>query len=221
MKTPKKIYLKDYTPPVFFVDQVDLTFEIKENNTQVTSSLKIRKNKTSADKATSLVFDKGTFDIVSVIADGMVLLPHEYETDEEFFKLTKTPDAFELEITNILKPHENTSLEGLYQSGNILCTQCEPQGFRKITPFPDRPDVMAKYSCTIIADKIQYPVLLSNGNRVKSGNLDNNRHFVKWEDPFKKPSYLFALVAGDIAHIEDHSIARSGRNVDLNRYSEK
>ena len=221
MKTPKKIYLKDYTPPTFFVDHADLTFEIKENHTQVTSSLKIRKNKAVADKATPLVFDKGAFDIVSVIADGMVLLPHEYETDEEFFKLTKTPDVFDLEITNILKPHENTSLEGLYQSGNILCTQCEPQGFRKIIPFPDRPDVMAKYSCTIIADKTQYPVLLSNGNIVKSGNLDNNRHFVKWEDPFKKPSYLFALVAGDIAHIEDQFITRSGRKVDLKIYSER
>ena len=221
MKTPKKIYLKDYTPPAFFVDQVDLTFEIKKNHTQVTSSLKIRKNKAVADKATSLVFDKGAFDVVSVIAGGMVLLPHEYEADKEFFKLAKTPDTFDLEITNFLQPHKNTSLEGLYQSGNILCTQCEPQGFRKITPFPDRPDVMAQYSCTIIADRTQYPVLLSNGNPVKSGNLDNNRHFVKWEDPFKKPSYLFALVAGDIAHIEDQFITRSGRKVDLKIYSER
>ena len=221
MKTPEKIYLKDYTPPVFVVDQADLTFEINEHQTQVTSNLKIRKNKDSATKDSSLIFDMGAFEIISVVAEGMLLLPHEYEADKEFFRLANTPDTFELEIKSILHPHENTSLEGLYQSGNILCTQCEPQGFRKITPFPDRPDVMAKYSCTIIADKIQYPVLLSNGNRVKSGNLDNNRHFVKWEDPFKKPSYLFALVAGDIAHIEDHFITRSGRKVDLKIYSEK
>ncbi len=221
MDTPKKIYLKDHTPPAFFVDQTDLTFEIKENHTQVTSKLKMRKNKTVADKTTPLVFDKGTYDIVSVIADGMVLLPVEYESDDEFFKLTKTPDIFELEITNRLSPHKNTSLEGLYLSGDILCTQCEPQGFRKITPFPDRPDVMSQYSCTIIADKTLYPVLLSNGNPVKSGDLDNNRHYVRWEDPFKKPSYLFALVAGDISNIEDQYVTSSGRKVDLKIYSEK
>ncbi|MCK5099356.1 MAG: aminopeptidase N, partial [Desulfobacteraceae bacterium] len=190
MKTPNKIYLKDYTPPTFIIDQADLTFEIKEDQTKVTSNLKIRKNASTTDKSTPFTFDKGDFEIISVIAGGMVLLPEEYEFDDEFFKLAKTPDEFELEITNILHPHENTSLEGLYKSGDFLCTQCEAQGFRKITPFPDRPDVMSIYSCTIIADKTRYPVLLSNGNLVKSGNLDNNRHFVRWEDPFKKPSYL-------------------------------
>ncbi len=233
MKTPNKIYLKDYTPPAFIVDQADLTFEIKEDHTEVTSNLKIRRNKVDGDnlkvrpnlkvtsKKASLVFDKGEFEIVSVIADGMVLLPEEYEANDEVFKLAKTPDIFELEITSILRPHENTSLEGLYKSGDILCTQCEAQGFRKITPFPDRPDVMAIYSCTIIADKTQYPVLLSNGNLVKSGDLDNNRHFVRWADPFKKPSYLFALVAGDLDHIEDQFKTRSGKIVDLKIYSEK
>lgn len=227
METPDKIYLKDYTPPAFIVDQADLTFEIKKDHTRVTSNLKIRKNKAVDDdlKVTKeeafLVFDKGEFEIVSVIAGGMVLLPEEYEANDEVFKLLKTPDSFELEITSILRPQNNTSLEGLYKSGNILCTQCEPQGFRKITPFPDRPDVMAVFSCTIIADKTQFPVLLSNGNLVKSGDLDNNRHFVRWEDPFKKPSYLFALVAGDLAHIEDQFKTRSGRIVDLRIYSEK
>lgn len=220
MKTPEKIYLKDYTPPAFFIDQADLTFEIQENQTRVTSFLKIRKNIDVADKATGLFFDKGDYDIVSVIADGMVLLPREYEADREFLKLAHTPDAFDLEISNFLRPHENTSLEGLYQSGSMICTQCEAQGFRKITPFPDRPDVMAKYSCTIIADKTRYPVLLSNGNLVTEGDLDNNRHFVRWEDPFKKPSYLFALVAGDIDHIQDRFTTRSGRSVELKIYSE-
>jgi len=148
-------------------------------------------------------------------------MAEEYESDDEFFKLAKTPDEFELEITNILKPQENTSLEGLYKSGNILCTQCEAQGFRKITPFLDRPDVMAVYSCTIIADKTKYPVLLSNGNLVKSGELDSNRHFVTWEDPFKKPGYLFALVAGDLDHINDEFKTSSGKIVDLKIYSEK
>lgn len=221
MEKSKKVYLKDYKPSEFIVDQVDLTFVIEEDQTKVTSILKIHKNFDVADKNTSLVFDKGNFDISSVIANGMVLLPEEYEAGEDYFKLARTPDVFELEITSILKPHENTSLEGLYKSGDIFCTQCEAQGFRTITPFPDRPDVMAVYSCTIIADKTKYPVLLSNGNPVASGDLDNNRHFVRWEDPFKKPCYLFALVAGDLEHIHDQFTTRSGRKVDLRIFSEK
>ncbi|NOX32324.1 MAG: aminopeptidase N [Deltaproteobacteria bacterium] len=221
MKTHETIYLKDYKKAQFIVDEVDLTFDIREDQTKVTSILKIHKNLDIAGEKTSLVFDKGDFKIASVIANGMLLLPGEYEAKNEYFKIARTPDTFDLEIITILKPWENTSLEGLYQSGNILCTQCEAQGFRKITPFPDRPDVMAVYSCTIIADKTKYPVLLSNGNPIKSGNLDNNRHFVRWEDPFKKPSYLFALVAGDLAHISDQFKTRSGRIVDLKIYSEK
>jgi len=221
MTTPDKIYLKNYTPPAFFIDQTDLTFDIKDDQTLVSSKLKIRKNMDIAGDSTPLVFDKGDFKIISVVADGMILMAKEFEADDEFFKLAKTPDKFELEITNILKPQKNTTLEGLYKSGNILCTQCEAQGFRKITPFPDRPDVMAVYSCTIIADKTKYPVLLSNGNLVKSGVLDNNRHFVTWEDPFKKPGYLFALVAGDLEHIKDEFKTCSGKIVDLKIYSEK
>ena len=203
------------------MDRVDLIFEIKENQTKVISNLKIRKNKIVTGKRIPLILDKGEFEIVSVIAGGMVLVPGEYEIDGDQFKLARTPDEFELEITTILRPHENTSLEGLYKSGSILCTQCEAQGFRQITPFLDRPDIMAIYSCTIIADKTRYPVLLSNGNPVNSGDLDNNRHFVRWEDPFKKPSYLFALVAGNLAHIADQFKTRSGRIVDLKIYSEK
>ena len=202
------------------MDRVDLIFEIKENQTKVISNLKIRKNKIVTGKRIPLILDKGEFEIVSVIAGGMVLVPGEYEIDGDQFKLARTPDEFELEITTILRPHENTSLEGLYKSGSILCTQCEAQGFRQITPFLDRPDIMAIYSCTIIADKTRYPVLLSNGNPVNSGDLDNNRHFVRWEDPFKKPSYLFALVAGNLAHIADQFKTRSGRIVDLKIYSE-
>jgi aminopeptidase N len=156
-----------------------------------------------------------------VVAGDMVLLPSEYKSDDETVSLLATPDVFDLEITNILKPDENTALEGLYRSGNILCTQCEAQGFRNITPYPDRPDVMAPFSCTIVADKTRYPVLLSNGNPVKSGDLDNNRHFAVWEDPFKKPCYLFALVAGDLAVLEDQFTTASGRDVGLKIYSEK
>lgn len=221
MKTPNKIFLKDYTPPAFIVDQADLTFEIQEDQTRVTSNLKIRKNELVTDKNGPLIFDKGDFKIDSVIADSMVLLPEEYEAGDDYFKLARTPDAFELEIVSILKPQENTSLEGLYKSGDIFCTQCEAQGFRKITPFPDRPDVMAKFSCTIIADITNYPILLSNGNLTDFGDLDDNRHFVRWEDPFYKPSYLFALVAGNLEKIQDQFTTRSGKIVDLKIYSEK
>jgi len=221
MKTLNKIYLKDYIPPSFFIDQVDLIFDIGKDQTKVTSNLKIKKNSDVADKTTPLVLNIGDYKIISVIADSMVLLPKEYQIDDKLFKLARTPDAFELEITNILKPQDNTSLEGLYQSGDILCTQCEAQGFRKIIPFLDRPDVMSVFSCTIIADQTKYPVLLSNGNLVKAGRLDNNRHYVRWEDPFKKPGYLFALVAGDLECLKDEFKTCSGRVVDLKVYSEK
>lgn len=219
MKKSKKIYLKDYEPFPFTVDQVDLTFNINDNQTKVTSVLKLRKRNDN-NESPSLVFNKGEFDISSVIADSMVLLPGEYESGPDYFSLANTPDDFELEITSVLNPQKNTTLEGLYQSGNILCTQCEAEGFRKITPFPDRPDVLSKYSCTIIADKTKYPVLLSNGNLVDSGDFEDNRHYVRWEDPFKKPCYLFALVAGDLAGLRDQFTTRSGRRVDLAIYSE-
>jgi len=199
MKIPETIKLKDYRPAEFIVDRIDLTFEIDGNQTRVTSNMQIHKNKEVADKLAPLVLNKGQFEIISVVADGMVLLPEEYQVEKEYFKLVKTPDRFSLEIVSILEPMKNTSLEGLYMSGNTLCTQCEAQGFRRITPFHDRPDIMAVYTCTIIADKTRYPVLLSNGNLVKSGDLENNRHYVRWEDPFKKPCYLFALVAGDLS----------------------
>ena len=170
-------YLKDYRPANFIVDSIDLKFDIFEDHTQVTSKMQIHRNSQVADETTSLVFNKGDYAITSVIADNMVLLPSEYQADDSHFCLTKTPESFTLEITSILNPETNTSLEGLYSSGKILCTQCEAQGFRKITPYPDRPDVMAVFSCTIVADKTQYPVLLSNGNKTDCGDLDNNRHY--------------------------------------------
>ncbi len=221
MKTPEKIYLEDYTPPPFFIDQADLIFDIQDDQTLITSKLLMRKNNEVTDNYTPLVLDKGAYTIVSVIAGGMLLMPGEYEEDDQFFKLANTPDKFELEISSILKPQENTTLEGLYKSGDILCTQCEAQGFRKITPFLDRPDVMAVFSCTIIADRKKYPHLLSNGNLVKSGNLDTSRHYARWEDPFKKPGYLFAVVAGSLELLKDEFITSYGRRVDLRIYAEK
>ncbi|WDP93108.1 MAG: aminopeptidase N [Desulfobacter sp.] len=221
MNTPETKYLKDYRPFEFIVDHVDLKFDIREDHTRVASTLKLRKDPELADDATPLVLNKGPYKIESVIAGGMVLLPHEYQADEDTFRLNSTPDSFELEITSILDPAANTTLEGLYRSGEILCTQCEAQGFRKITPYPDRPDVMAPFTCTIMADKTRFPVLLSNGNPSGSGDLENNRHWARWEDPHKKPSYLFALVAGDLALLEDEFTTGSGKRVGLRIYSEK
>jgi aminopeptidase N len=216
MEKHKKKYLKDYTEPAYKIDSIDLKFDIFEKFTRVTSVLNVIKN-----KDVPLVFNVKDLIIESVIADDIVLMPVEYQVDEEYFKLARTPDIFKLEIVTILYPEKNTSLEGLYKSGDILCTQCEAEGFRKITPFPDRPDVMAKYSCIITADKNKYPVLLSNGNKVDSGDLKDGRHYVKWEDPFKKPSYLFALVAGDLVLIKDEFITRSKRIVELNIFVEE
>ncbi len=222
MKKHKRKYLKDYKPPEYLIDKIDLLFELNEDLTRVISTMKIRRNTKVADKNTPLVFDCrcGPSNIDSVIADDMVLRPDEYEINDDFFILPKVPEKFTLEITSILDPEHNTSLEGLYKSGNTFCTQCEAEGFRKITCFPDRPDVMTCFSCIITADKIKYPVLLSNGNLIKKGDLPNGRHYAQWKDPFKKPSYLFALVAGDLICIEDSFTTCSGRDIVLRIYVE-
>ncbi len=222
MEKHKKKYLKDYRPPEYLIDKIDLHFDLKEDNTKVVSTMQIRRNTDIADENTPLVFDCGCSpeNIDSIIAEDMVLLPHEYEIKEKSFILPKVPELFTLEITTVLNPEQNTSLEGLYKSGSTFCTQCEAEGFRKITCFPDRPDVMTRFSCIITADKGKYPVLLSNGNLIKKGDLSHGRHFVQWEDPFKKPSYLFALVAGDLVCIEDTFTTCSGRDIALKIYVE-
>ena len=220
-ETRKKTYLKDYTEPPYLVERVDLQFDLYEEWTDVTSTMQVFRNRNVADESTPFVLDSHELQIESVIAGDMVLLPGEYKISGNHFQLASTPEHFTLEIKTRLYPHENTSLEGLYKSGPMFCTQCEAEGFRKITPFPDRPDVMAEYSCIITADEDRYPVLLSNGNRVDAGRLAGGRHYVKWEDPFKKPCYLFALVAGDLVRIEDTFETRSGRTVDLHIYVEK
>ena len=221
MNTHLSKHLKDYQPAAFIVDTIDLKFDIFDDQTLVTSSMLIHRNNLEEDKNTSLVFNKDAYEITSVVADGMMLLPGEYEADDNYFRLANAPESFTLEICTILNPASNTSLEGLYISGGIFCTQCEAQGFRKITPYPDRPDVMAIFSSTLVADKTKYPVLLSNGNLVARGDIGDNRHYVRWEDPFKKPSYLFALVAGDLSFIHDTFTTSSKRRVDLKIYTEK
>jgi len=224
----KTKYLRDYTPPAYWIDKIDLKFDLGEEETIVTSTMKIRRNSDVADKDTPLIFDCKELDLISVVANDLVLCSEEYELEKDHFRLPKVPEEFLLEIRNRLRPHANSALEGLYKSGGqgayktggTFCTQCEAEGFRRITCFPDRPDAMTHFSCIITADKAKYPVLLSNGNLVAEGDLDNGRHFASWDDPFKKPCYLFALVAGDLALIEDHFITCSGRNITLRIYVE-
>ena len=220
MKTHKKKYLKDYTPPAYLVQHIELRFDLYEEETRVISTMTMSRNRKAADETTPLVLNAEELVIEQVVADGMVLLPGQYKMDNGLFELARTPDHFTLEITTLLKPQENKALEGLYRSGGTFCTQCEAQGFRKITCFPDRPDVMTEFSCIITADKKKYPVLLSNGNPVAKGDLENGRHWIKWHDPFKKPCYLFALVAGELACIQDSFTTVSGRDVQLKIYVE-
>ncbi len=219
--TPETKYLKDYTPPDYWVDTVDLHFDLNEDLTKVRSTMTMRRNIEQNVEARPLVLEGRALTLESVILNGTSLNAEQYSVSDETLTVLDAPDAFTLEITTTTQPSQNTSLEGLYTSSGNFCTQCEPEGFRKITYFLDRPDVMARYSTTIVGDKTRYPVLLSNGNPVESGELENGKHWVKWEDPFKKPSYLFALVAGDLVHLEDTFITMSGREVTLRLYVEK
>jgi len=213
--SPKAIYLDEYQAPDYLIDTVDLDFDLTEEVTTVTATLVIEKQ-----TAAPLVLNGQELELVSVTVDGRLLDEGEYSCDEDSLSLDGLPDRCRLEIVTRIKPQENTSLEGLYQSSGNFCTQCEAEGFRKITYFLDRPDVMAVYTVNITADRDLYPVMLSNGNLVDQGELDNNRHWVKWHDPFKKPSYLFALVAGHLKFIEDSYQAMDGRDIRLRIYVE-
>ena len=207
----KTIYLKEYTKPDFLIDHVELTFELDEEQTRVHSALQLTRNTT--DKNTALVLMGECLDLGDIKLDGTTLDKNVYEVTNTNLTIPDVPDSFSLEIETFLKPQENFSLEGLYKSSGNYCTQCEAEGFRKITYFLDRPDVMALFTTTIIADKEKYPVLLSNGNPDDAGEFDDGRHWARWRDPFKKPCYLFALVAGDLGYIEDHYTTKSGRDV--------
>ncbi|MEW6037190.1 MAG: aminopeptidase N [Pseudomonadota bacterium] len=219
--TPKTIYLKDYQPPEYLVDAIDLFFELDPKSTRVTSRLKLRHNPAVKEWKPALALDGEQLAFESAKLNGRTLTEGEYSVGETGLVIHAVPDRpFELEITNRISPEANTALEGLYLSNGMFCTQCEPHGFRRITYYIDRPDVMSLFTTTIVADQSRYPVLLSNGNRTASGELRNGRHWVKWEDPFKKPCYLFALVAGQLACLEDRFVTASGREVALRIYVE-
>ncbi len=204
------VRLADHAPCPFRIDRADLVFELDPADTLVTSRLTIlRTGPAGAD----LVLDGADLALESVSLDGRALAPPEYEQSGAGLRIPGCPDAFELVIRNRLAPATNTRLEGLYASGPLLCTQCEPEGFRRITYFLDRPDNLSLFTVRLIADSEAFPVLLSNGNPMDAGPLPGGRHFTDWEDPFPKPSYLFALVAGTLVPVEDVHVTGSGRPV--------
>lgn len=210
---PKAIYLKDYKVPPFLIEETNLHVDIHDDVTTVTTTLKVVKNSEAASEdQVHLVLD-GSKDLAtqSVAIDGRALTDNEYRVDDDELSVFEVPEQFELTTTIQIKPQDNTALEGLYKSGDMYCTQCEAEGFRNITWYLDRPDVMSKYTTTVVADKASYPILLSNGNDIDRGE-EGDRHWVTWQDPFMKPAYLFALVAGDLQHIEDEFVTMSGRD---------
>ncbi len=208
---PQPTRLADYRPPDFVIDAVELAFDLGEQETRVSARLSVRRN--GMDKSAPLHLDGDGLTLLSLKLDGA---EKAHRIDEHgALVVADVPDAFTLETEVRIEPQNNTALSGLYKSGGNFCTQCEPEGFRRITYFIDRPDVSARYAVTIAADKARYPVLLSNGNPTGAGDLSGGRHWAKWEDPHPKPSYLFALVAGDLVAHRDEFTTRSGRNVKL------
>ncbi|MCR9140874.1 MAG: aminopeptidase N [bacterium] len=215
-------YLADYAPPAWQAPDLALEFELEPTQTRVRARARFTRE-AAAPKDAPLVLDgeSDSIELLSIIVDGCALKSGEYRIDEAANTLVVEaglPDSFELELETRIAPANNTALEGLYMSGGKFCTQCEAQGFRRIVYFLDRPDVMARYTTTVIGDKSKYPVLLSNGNPISRENLPDGRHKVVWEDPFPKPTYLFALVAGDLGLVKDEFVTRSGRTIALEIY---
>ncbi len=218
--TPLTIFLKDYTPPAFLVSTVDLNVDIHADHAMVKATLALSRNPAATDPQAPLVLNGDELELVSVAIDGRPLGSSEYSVDAEHLTITRMPERCTLETTVRIRPQQNTKLEGLYATKSGFFTQCEAEGFRRITYFLDRPDVMARYTNTIHADREQYPVLLSNGNLAASGAEEGGRHWVRFEDPFPKPCYLFAMVAAKLEMLEDHFVTRSGRKARLAVYVE-
>lgn len=206
--TPQRIYLKDYVSPAYQIEHVNLHFNLHETNTIVTSLMQIKQLRKEP-----LVLDGENLELLSIKINEELV--RDYQLTEHQLTLKNLPEKFNLEIVVKINPEANKACEGLYLSKGIFCTQCEAESFRKITYFLDRPDVMTTYTVEIEADQKKYPRLLSNGDCLEKKELSSGRHYAKWSDPFKKPSYLFALVAGDLGVIEDHFVTVSGRKVKL------
>ncbi len=217
---PRTIYLKDYCPPDFLIDRTDLKFELKETSTLVLAKLSVRKNSAAGAHQRPIQLNGEGLRLKSVALNGVVLDESEYQLSPTTLSIPIADESAVIETEVEIFPDKNSSLEGLYRSNGIYCTQCEAEGFRKITYFLDRPDVMSEFTTTLVADKDQNPILLSNGNCIESGSLEDGRHWMRWHDPFRKPSYLFALVAGDLHKVMDSYETLSGRKVALEIFVE-
>lgn len=218
MTLPAAKFRSDYRAPEFLIQSIDLTFELDEQCTRVTSRMRVVPQQQSA----MLCLHGEHLSLQTVVINGHALSSHDYIVSDKYLEIRQVPDSpFELVITNTINPAANTALEGLYKSGGAFCTQCEAEGFRRITYYLDRPDVLAEFTTTIIANKQDYPYLLSNGNNVEQGNNNDGTHWVKWHDPHPKPAYLFALVAGDFDVLKDTFRTRTGRDVSLELFVDK
>lgn len=216
---PKTIFLDEYQKFEFDILEAKLSFEITDGETLVRSSLLVRRDAAAAPGA-PLRLDGHDMELLEVRVDGVALGDNQYQLDDAALVLFDVPEQARVEVVTRIRPEDNSALEGLYKSGGMYCTQCEAEGFRRITYYPDRPDVLSRFTTTIVADGARYPVLLSNGNLIADETLDGGRRQVTWHDPHPKPSYLFALVAGDLALLEDRFVTASGREVTLRIYSE-
>lgn len=213
--TPQAKYRKDYQAPSHSITELELTFDLFDSSTLVTTVSQVQQK----NESNQLLLDGEGLELKSLKVNGVEW--HDFQLLETGLLISSLPQQFELEIITQINPEANTALEGLYKSGGAFCTQCEAEGFRRITYYLDRPDVLAKYTTTVIADKLQYPYLLSNGNRIDQGDLSEGRHWVKWQDPHPKPAYLFALVAGDFDVLRDQYKTKSGRDVALEIFVDK
>ncbi|WP_445000780.1 aminopeptidase N [Halomonas mongoliensis] len=220
MSDPQAIHLSDYRPPAYRVTRTELTFDLDPAATRVKARLHLERHP-ERESGLPLRLDGEQLSLKAIAIDGEPLEADEYEVDAAGLTVHRVPERFHLDTEVEVAPEANTALEGLYQSSGMYCTQCEAEGFRRITFYPDRPDVMATFSTTVIGDAGREPVLLSNGNPVERGQLPGGRHFVTWEDPHPKPSYLFALVAGDLKKVEDTFTTMSGREVTLQIWVEE
>jgi len=217
---PKMIYLKDYQAPEYLIDETHLTFELFDDHSLVHAQLVMRRNPERGAGLPPLVLDGQLLELQSIKLADVDLTTADYLLTDDSLTVHPKTDSFTLDTTVKIHPETNTALEGLYKSSGMFCTQCEAEGFRKITYYLDRPDVMSKFTTTVSGSKHDFPVLLSNGNLVAQGPGEDGRHWATWEDPFKKPAYLFALVAGDLWCIEDTFITMTGRKVTLRIFVE-
>ncbi|MDC3261290.1 aminopeptidase N, partial [bacterium] len=219
---PQTIYLQDYKVSPFEIEKTELVFDLGNDHTRVTATLSILRNSLSGEQGADLVLHGSErLDLQSVSVDGQLLEEGAYSRDSDSLSISGLADRAIITTEVLIKPQDNTTMMGLYRSRTMYCTQCEAEGFRDITYYLDRPDVMSEFTTKVIADKAQYPVLLSNGNPIERGELDGGRHFVTWHDPFKKPAYLFALVAGTLSCVDDSFTTLSGRQVALQIFVEE